>query len=595
MTETADGNISRQQKKSSVETFIGCLMPSAKMISLYKPGHPAITPITGRVTGILEKALGRDTTLVADIKGKSVVVDDLPLADTKDISLFAGTLHTFGVGQVLFTNRLAAAGMYEFLKALLLKPGEDQNLTAVQKELQKLKIDGLQLSFVVSVVDAGEARLADQEPGRLSEEQVLAFARAETLQDFLLLLYRQNEPLTGKAAETVTAALDNVLNREISLEQFQAAMLWDHYDPRIQACWYRFMQNQPWAAKDRKNKARPRTDRNTVISRTGLFQNADLAALKAKTTQEKPEAIRCALETVHAVLKKPSIPMQARLALMAYARLLSELGKDGDIKTLFSEFKKWQEPKPYSEVIMKVLEEKVASPVLAGNLVLYLGSQQEKTAGFAEIEEFMTALGVRNLPLFLEELRKAEDVHSRRKLCLLLTSVCKKLKTIQPLVPALSDPDWFLVRNVVMILGDVNFPGTAKLIAPAAYHDHPKVREAAIRSLGKIGDEMAVDTLASFIVKWQEPEESFTAITALSLLPAQGIEEKLIRAYDQKDHYQTRVAIVTALARVPTPVSLKFLGGVAKKSFLELLTGANKELRNAARESFNTVKGALKT
>ena len=595
MTEAADGNTLRQQKKGSIETFVGSLMPSAKMMSLYTAGHPAIAPITARVNNILNKALGLDTTLVIDIKGKNVFIEDTPLAETKDINLFAGSLHTFGVGQVLFTNRVTPEGMYEFLKALLLKAGENKTLTAIQKELQQLKIPGLQLSFVVSVVDSGETRTADQKPGQLSEEQVLAFTRAETLQDFLLLLFRQNEPLTGKAAEAVTAALDNALNRDISLEQFQAAMLWDHYDPRILACWHSFMQKQQWPAKDPKNRALRKRDKRSVISQTGLFQTADLDALKVRTTHEKPEAIRFALETIHSVLQKPSIPMQARLALMAYARVLSEAGNDGDIRTLLSEFKKWQEPKPLSEVIMKILEEKVASPALAQNLVLSLGDRQEKTPEFSDLEDFMAALGDRNIPLFLEELRKLEDVHNRRKLCLLLTSVCKRLKSVQPLGQALSDPDWFLVSHVVKILGDVNFPGTAKLVGPALRHEHPKVREAAIRSLGKIGDETAVDALASFIVKRDNPEEAFMAITALSLLAQQGIDEKLIRTYTLIEHYDTRVSIVTALARVPTPVSLKFLGALAKKSFLELITGANKQLRNAARDSFNTVKGALKT
>lgn len=593
MTGTADDKLLWNQKKASIESFLGSLMPSAKMMSLYKPGHPAIAPITERVNNLLLKTLGLDTTLVIDIKGKTVSAEDTPLAETKDINLFAGTMHTFGVGQVLFTNRLTSEGMYEFLKALLQKAGEGRTLTAIQQDLQKLKIPGLQLSFVVSVVDAGSAG-ADQKPGQLSEEQIQAFTGTETLQDFLLLLYRQNEPLTGKDAETVTAALDNVLNREISLEQFQAAMLWDHYDPRIRACWYRFMQKQPWTPKDRKKKPRQNWDRNSVISQAGLFQKTDLDALRARTTQEKPEAVRLALETVHGVLKRPSIPVQGRLALMAYGRLLAELGKDGDIRALIAELKIWQDPKPFSETVLKLLEEKVASPVLAENLVRYLGALQEKTPEFADLENFMAVLGLKNLPFFLEELRKLEEMNSRRKLCLLLTSVCRRLKSIQPLLPALSDPDWFLVRNVVMILGDANQPGTSERIAPALYHEHPKVREAAIRSLGKIGDAAAVDALSSFVVKWNDHEESFTAITALSFLSMQGIEDKLILAYGRKDHYGTRIAIVTALSRLATPASLKFLGTAAKKSFLELITGANKELRNAARESLNKVKGALK-
>lgn len=594
MDETAEDKISHQQNKSAIKAFIGSLMPSAKMMSLYKPGHPAIVPITERVKNVLMKALGPDTTLVVDIKGKNIAVEDLTLAETRDISLFAGTLHTFGVGQILFTNRLTAEGMYEFLKVLLLKPAENKTLTSIQQELQKLKIPGLQMSFVISVVDAGNTGIADQKPGQLSEKQVSAFTRAGTVQDFLLLLLRQNEPLTGKAAEAVTAALDNTLNREMSLEQFQTTMPWDLYDSRIRACWYSFMQRHYWAPKDRKNKALPKMDRNSVISQTGLFQNADLEVLKVRTTQDKPQAIRFALETIHGVLKKPSAPVQAKLALMAYARLLSELGKDGDIQSLFSEFKKWQEPKPLSEVIMKILEEKVASPVLAENLVAHLGAQPEKTAGFAEAENFVAVLGAKNLPLFIEQLRDLEDVHKRRKLCLLLTSVCKKLGSVQPLVPALADPDWFLVRNVVMILGDANLPDTARLLAPALLHEHPKVREAAVRSLGKAGGVEASEALASFILKWENREETFMAITALSLLPLPGIEEKLIEIYKKVDHYDTRVTVAAALARVVSPASLEFLKAISKKTFLELLTGANKVLRNTARDSFEKVKGALK-
>lgn len=594
MTESADDKVSQLQKKGVIETFIGSLVPSARMMSLYKAGHPAIMPITERVSQLLVKTLGQDTTLVIDIKGKTVSADEITLSETKDINLFGGALHTLGVGQVLFTNRLTKEGIYEFLKVLLLKADENKSLTLIQQELQKLKIAGLQMSFVISFVDAGEIRVVDQVPGRLSEAQVLAFIRAETLQDFLFLLFKQNEPLTGKVAEGVTAALDNTLNREVSLEQFQASMPWDCYDTRIRACWDRFMRSQTWAPKSRKKGAIQKWDRKTVISQAGLFLNADLAALQERTTQGKPEAIRFALETIHSVLQKPSVPVQAKIALMAYARVLSELGSDGDIGTLFSEFKKWQEPKPLSETIMKILEQKVLSPVLAKNLTVYLSGQQEAAPGLRDIENLVTVFGLKGLPLFLEELRELQDPGNRRKLCALLTAVCKRVGSVEPLVAALSDLDWFLVRNVVMILGDVKSQGTARSITPSLRHEHQKVREEAIRSLGKIGDETAVDALASFIVNWDKPEETFIAVTALSLQARPGVEEKLIRAYGGNEHYDTRIAIVTALSRIPTPVSLKFLGGLSKKSFMEMITGRNKELRNAARESFEKVKGALK-
>ncbi|OGS53037.1 MAG: hypothetical protein A3J79_00180 [Elusimicrobia bacterium RIFOXYB2_FULL_62_6] len=478
---------------------------------------------------------------------------------------------------------------------LMLKPDENRSLSVIQKDLQKLKIPGLQMAFVTSLLDTGDTDVAEQPPGQLSEEQVLAFTRAETPQDFLLLLFRQNEPLIGKAAESVTIALDDVLNRETSLEQFQASMLWASYDPRIRACWDSFMERQKWEVKDRKKGPLKHWDGKTVVSQAGLFRDADLETLKVRATTEKPEALRLALETIHAVLQRSAGQVLGKLALLAYGRVLAELGEDGDIKSLFSEFKFWQEPKPLSETVLKIMQEKVISPVLATNIIAYLNAQEENTPGFKDIENFMAALGPKSIPFYLEELKMLADVRNRRKLCLILTSVCKRLLNVQPLIPALSDPDWFLVRNVVMILGDVNYPGTVRMIAPSLNHDHQRVREETIRSLGKLGNEQAAAELAAFVAACGKPEETFQAIPALSFLPLPGIDEKLIQAHNGIEDYDTRIAIITALSRVVTPVSLEFLKALAKKSFMELITGRNKVLRNTARESFEKVKGALKT
>ncbi len=82
MTGTADDKLLWNQKKGAIETFLGSMMPSAKMMSLYKPGHPAIGPITERVNNLLMKTMGLEHTLVVDIKGKTISAEDVPLAET---------------------------------------------------------------------------------------------------------------------------------------------------------------------------------------------------------------------------------------------------------------------------------------------------------------------------------------------------------------------------------------------------------------------------------------------------------------------------------------------------------------------------------
>lgn len=603
MTESASEKASLKHKQTGIENFVGSLMSSAKMMSLYQPGHPTILQIAERTNNLLMNALGQETTIVIDLKGKSASVGDMELSETKDISLFGVTLHTLGIGQVLFTNRLTKEGMYEFLKVLIAKADENKSLTALQQEIQKLRIDGLQMSFVLSFVATGETEVTEQMPGQLTEEQIAAFIRTETLPDFLLLLLKQNEPLNGKDAETLTLLLDNTLHREVSLEQFQQSMPWSSYDPRIRACWDSFMQKQQWEPKQKSSAGsrsgtgnRQKWDRKTLVTQISLFRNSDLETLQSRQIYEKAEAVQYCLGAVHSVINVPSSQVQADWALIAYGRMLTELGHDGNIGKLLDEFKQWQipaasgEPNPYFNTVVRMIQEKVLSVNLAENVIVYMSNREEKTEAFTELENFLPFLGLNAVPLFIEELRKLSDQKERRKLCSLLTTMSKRLEDVSPLVTALSDPDWFIVRNIIMILGEINFPGTSKSLVPLLHHKHERVREECIRSLGKIGDDSAIDALGTFILKWDKPEEIAVAITTLSLLVHPGIDKKLIEAFNQINHYATRIAIVTALSRVCTQSSLKFLESVSKRSFIELITGRNKSLRKTASESLEQVK-----
>ena len=199
MPDKPSDNQAQRLSLSAIATFVGSLMPSARMMALYKPDHPLVLQIAERSRNVLLKTLGQETTLVVDVKGKTVSYGEQALADSKDIAQFGSTLHTLGIGQVLFTNRLAKEGMRDLLRILVLKPDDAHPLTAIQQELQKTKIDGLQMTFILSFVATGENEEAAQIPGQLTEEQVSAFIRAETLPDFLILLLRQAEGFRRKA------------------------------------------------------------------------------------------------------------------------------------------------------------------------------------------------------------------------------------------------------------------------------------------------------------------------------------------------------------------------------------------------------------
>jgi len=72
------------------------------------------------------------------------------------------------------------------------------------------------------------------------------------------------------------------------------------------------------------------------------------------------------------------------------------------------------------------------------------------------------------------------------------------------------------------------------------------------------------------------------------------VADMLIAAFDRNKDYETRVAIVTALGRLPGPRTKELLETVARRSWYEWLTGLNKSLRLAARASLKQLSQETK-
>ena len=498
---TAEQQASRQ-KLASVEVLIGSLATSAKTTSLYKAGHPIILQLAERVTQVLLKTLGQETTLVLDVKAKIITVDEVELTDSPDVTAFAVALHTLGIGQLLLTNRLTKEGMVEFLKILVAKPDEKTTLSDIQKSVQEVRIDGLQMTFILNFVVTGEQEEKHEMPGQLSEAQVEAFARAKTLPDFLGLLFQQNEGLQGKEAEEVTELLDSCRNRELPLEEFEAAMPWSCYDPRIRARFEEFsalVRRPPrWQGRPRTAaKGRPGWDRPTVVSWAGVMLKADRDSLGVHQTHEKNAAMLWSLAKAQAMLAAPEDDRKPKYVIEAYGRLLMELGRDGQNESLMKEHERWTlmardaRLTAFLPLLRKLIEEKIASPAVAERIVAHLAALEKDSDAFAKVAEFLVFLGEGVMPMLLGEMQKVQDKSHRAKLCALLAALGRRFGT-KALRAALGHEDWFIIVNVIGVLADIGGEENLDALVPLIGHSHHKVREAAAKILGKTGGPKAI-------------------------------------------------------------------------------------------------------
>ncbi|MBI5238951.1 MAG: HEAT repeat domain-containing protein [Elusimicrobia bacterium] len=576
MTDTAHDSPELRQKLGDVALLLRTLVTSARTAALYQPGHSTIAQICERTKTILDKSLGGENTLTLDIKAKTVVVEESPLPNAPETAAFASALHTLGIGPIVLTNRLPPEGLCEFFKLLVAKPDGKTTLTDLQKMVQGLRIDGLQMVFVLSFVVTGEQDEQEQLPGQLSEEQVAAFIRSANLPDLLTLLLRQNEGLAGKEAETVTDLLCAVLERETTLDEFLAAMPWPRYDPRIR------LRCEELAAQAAREAD---WTRDSLISWTGLLRRADRQALDSRNIHERPAALRWSLDLARALLDRPASPKQPKYARLAYARIIRELAADGRVPELLGELERFAGLEP---ALRKGVQEAVTSRAFAERLVAHIRLLPKDAPEAARLVEFLAFAGEDMMPLLLGELAGLADKAHRAQLCSLLARFAARTGT-GPLLKALKNEDWFLVSNVVAILQEMGDPAAVPRLLPLLDHKHAKAREAAARALLKFGGKDAADGLADFVAR-ADPEDTAKIVVALSLLPVPGQDARLIAACRKTPHAATRVALVTALGRCPTGAALAFLKEQARRTWFEIMTGRNKELRRAARRSLETLR-----
>lgn len=83
------------------------------------------------------------------------------------------------------------------------------------------------------------------------------------------------------------------------------------------------------------------------------------------------------------------------------------------------------------------------------------------------------------------------------------------------LLGRLADPSWYVVRNILIVLGEIADPSTIPAIAPCLKHAEPRVRRDAAAALGKVGGPRAFALLSACL---DDPEVAEVAMRALAAI-----------------------------------------------------------------------------
>lgn len=206
----------------------------------------------------------------------------------------------------------------------------------------------------------------------------------------------------------------------------------------------------------------------------------------------------------------------------------------------------------------------------------------------AELTDHLVALGAPIARTLVEILNAATDPHDMVLRKRLLDVLARIGRPIAPVVlPWLKDDRWFIVRNMIFLLGEARVPDTVPKIKPFVTHTHEQVRIEAFRALAQISSPEAVlDTLVIGV----HDKDDRVASCAISLLfqrPTPVIVARLRQVYaaGAKTLSESRkLKIIDALGRSNDPACVAFLSRLARqRRFIVFDLPRDRVVRKAAR------------
>ncbi|MDA8170799.1 MAG: HEAT repeat domain-containing protein [Nitrospiraceae bacterium] len=115
-----------------------------------------------------------------------------------------------------------------------------------------------------------------------------------------------------------------------------------------------------------------------------------------------------------------------------------------------------------------------------------------------EVEDYLFLISPHAADTLIELLGQSADRRMRRLICNVLALVASR--RLEEFGGYLSDGRWYLVRNIVMVLGMSGNPAALNLIERAAGHPAPKVRRECVRAVLALGAEGSSRALMALVL-----------------------------------------------------------------------------------------------
>jgi HEAT repeat protein len=213
-----------------------------------------------------------------------------------------------------------------------------------------------------------------------------------------------------------------------------------------------------------------------------------------------------------------------------------------------------------------VLQQRLAGRAhvaLLGGLLRQHGGSEQHLILIAGYLGLVARDAIREFTALLAEER---DRQVRARMCQVLAKVGRAAVPI--LLEWLEDPRWFLIRNVVHVLGKIGDEAAFSPVAALLGHSHARVRIEAVRALALIAPARATTPLVESS-RDADPEVRLEAVRALGALRRDEtvpvLRDLAVGAAEGITEFSLRRESVEALAAIGTPSAREVLEGLAHR------------------------------
>lgn len=207
------------------------------------------------------------------------------------------------------------------------------------------------------------------------------------------------------------------------------------------------------------------------------------------------------------------------------------------------------------------------------------------------VADYLRLVGRQAVEEFVALLADEPNRRVRGRMCHVLVRVGPAV--IPALLHWVDDPLWYVVRNIVSILGKLGHESGLLAVTARLDHPHPRVRLEAVRAVGLIGGRLAVPSLLRTLADPAPEVRSATAKVLGSLrddaaVPA--LRERLTRPVETPEDWTLKREAIEALAAIGTWLSHRVLGELASRRVWPWQR-AKRRLRDLAAAALSTPTG----